>query len=119
MQCTIFTKFENQLKAIGKKYKFDTDRFFKTLCHEISNNPREHAVIITETESYQILKRRVANPKIRKGKSQGFRVWYCMKDNEICFCLIEDTAEKDKEKSTQQHIARIHEVMKDKFKELI
>ncbi|MDM8524711.1 hypothetical protein QUF80_15190, partial [Desulfococcaceae bacterium HSG8] len=65
-----------------------------------------------ETESYQIFKRRVRNPKIRKGKSHGFRIWYCLKKDEIYFCLLEDAGEKVKEKSTQYHIARIREVMK-------
>jgi len=54
----------------------------------------------------------VKNPKIQKGKSHGFRVWYCLNDYEICFCLIEDVSDKDKEKSTQQHIAQIQEFMK-------
>lgn len=113
MQYTVFTKFENGLKAVGKKYRIDTDRFLKELLSSIIKNPKEEAVVIGETESYQILKRRVKNPKIKKGKSHGFRVWYCLKENGIFFCLIEDTAEKDKEKNTQQHIARIQEIMKD------
>jgi len=55
--------------------------------------------------------------KIRKGKSHGFRVWYCLKKDEIYFCLFEDAGEKVKEKSTQYHIARIREVMKEDSEE--
>jgi len=32
MQAVIFATFENQLKTVGKKYKFDPDKFFKNLC---------------------------------------------------------------------------------------
>ncbi|MDM8552261.1 hypothetical protein QUF72_19400, partial [Desulfobacterales bacterium HSG2] len=67
---------------------------------------------IAETESYQVFKRRVRNPKIRKGKSHGFRVWYCLREDEIYFCLFEDVSKKVKEKGTQYHIARICEAMK-------
>ena len=113
MEAVIFAGFENQLKSVGKKYKFDTEKFLRNLCRDIGRNPKENAVVITETESYQIFKRRVRNPKIRKGKSHGFRVWYCLKENEIYFCLFEDTGKKVKGKSTQYHIARIREVMKE------
>jgi len=112
MQSVVFTRFENQLKEISKKYKLDAEAFFNSMYYEISNNPKENSVVIAETESYRILKRRVKNPKIQKGKSYGFRVWYCLNDYEICFCLIEDVSDKDKEKSTQQHIAQIQEFMK-------
>lgn len=112
MQSVVFTRFENQLKEISKKYKLDTEAFFKNLYHEISNNLKENSVVIAETESYRIFKRRVKNPKIKKGKSYGFRVWYCLNDDEICFCLIEDVSDKDKEKNTQQHIVQIQEFMK-------
>ena len=113
MRYTVFTKFESGLKIIGKKYIFDTDRFLKELVRDITVNPKEDAVVIAETELYQILKRRVKNPKLKKGKSHGFRVWYCLKQSEIFLCLIEDTSDKDKERNTQQHIARIQEIMKD------
>jgi len=113
MKVIIFVGFENQLKSVGKKYKFDTEGFFGNLCRDIIRNPKENAVLIAETESYQVFKRRVKNPEIRKGKSQGFRVWYCLREDEIYFCLFEDAGEKLKEKSTEYHIARIREVMKE------
>jgi len=113
MKYTILIKFENGLKVICKKYRIDADTFLRDLLNSIIKNPKENSVIIAETESYQIVKRRVKNPKIQKGKSHGFRVWYCLKENGIFFCLIEDTSEKDKEKNTQQHIARIQEIMKE------
>jgi mRNA-degrading endonuclease RelE of RelBE toxin-antitoxin system len=117
MQAVIFSTFENQLKAVGKKYKFDPDKFFKNLCKDISKNPKKNAVFIAETETYQIFKRRVRNPKIKKGKSHGFRLWYCLRRNEIYFCLFEDVGQKIKEKSTQYHIARISEAMKAECEE--
>lgn len=117
MKVIIFIGFENQLKSVGKKYKFDTKKFFENLCLEVSRNPKEHAVLIAETESYQIFKRRVRNPEIRKGKSQGFRVWYCLQKDEIYFCLFEEAGEKVKGKSTEYHIARICEAMKEDSKE--
>ncbi len=83
----------------------------KTICHEISSNPKENAVVIAEIELYQVLKRCVKNPKLKRGKSHGFRIWYCLKDYEIYLCLIEDTGAKDKEKSTQKHIARNQELI--------
>jgi len=68
MQSVVFTRFENQLKEISKKYKLDAEAFFNSMYYEISNNPKENSVVIAETESYRILKRRVKNPKIQKGK---------------------------------------------------
>ncbi len=112
MQAVIFAAFENHLRSVGKKYKFDTEKFFANLCRAIGRNPKENAVLIAETESYQVFKRRVRNPKIRKGKSHGFRVWYCLRKDEIYFCLFEDMSKKVKEKGTQYHIARIREAMK-------
>jgi len=38
---------------------------------------------------------------------------YCLREDEIYFCLFEDAGEKLKEKSTEYHIARIREVMKE------
>jgi mRNA-degrading endonuclease RelE of RelBE toxin-antitoxin system len=114
MQVVIFAAFENQLGSAGKKYKFDTEKFFRNLCRDIGKNPKADAVLIAETESYQVFKRRVKNPKIGKGKSHGFRVRYCVKKDEIYFCLFEDATEKKiKEKSTQYHPARIREAMKE------
>ena len=112
MQAVIFAAFENQLKSVGKKYKFDTEKFFRNICRDIGRNPKANAVLIAETESYQVFKRRVRNPKIRRGKSHGFRVWYCLREDEIYFCLFEDVSKKVKERSTQYHIARIREAMK-------
>jgi len=106
MQAVIFAAYENQLKSIGKKYKFDTEKFFRNLCRDIGRNPKANAVLIAETESYQVFKRRVRNPKIRKGKSHGFRVC-CLREDEIYFCLFEDVSKKVREKGTQYHIARI------------
>jgi len=117
MRAVVFAEFENCLRSVGKKYKFDPEKFFEELCHDIGRNPKENAVFIAETESYQIFKRRVRNPKIRKGKSHGFRVWYCLKEDEIYFCLFEDAGERVKEKSTLYHIARIREVMKEGYEE--
>jgi len=117
MQVITFSGFENQIKSVGKKYKFDTQKFFKKLYLDISRNPKKQAVVIAETESYQILKRRVKNPKIRKKKSHGFRIWYCLQEDKIYFCLFEDVGEKVKEKSTQYHIARIRAFFKAYRKE--
>ena len=41
-----------ELKSVGKKYKFDTEKFFRNLCRDIGRNPKENAVVITEAESY-------------------------------------------------------------------
>ncbi len=112
MQAVIFAAFENQLRSVGKKYKFDAENFFRNLCRDIGRNPKANAVLIAETESYQVFKRRVRNPNIRKGKSHGFRVWYCLRENEIYLCLFEDVGKKVKEKGTQYYIARIREAMK-------
>lgn len=112
MRIIAFAGFDNDLKKLGKKYKLNVKKFFEDLCREVIKDPTESAVIIAETESYQIVKRRVRNPRIKKGKSRGFRVWYCLRGDDVCFCLIEDAVEKAKEKDTLQHIARIRDLIK-------
>jgi len=49
MQSLVFTRFENQLKEISKKYKLDIEAFFNSMYREITNNPKENSVVIAET----------------------------------------------------------------------
>lgn len=56
MQIIMFTGFEKQLGSLGKKYRFDTEKFLGELCRDIIRNPGEDAVLIAESdEHYQCL----------------------------------------------------------------
>ncbi len=103
MQTIISTAFHNELKRIIKKHKLK-DSFQNTLIQSIVNAPFQDAILLRREDELAILKRRVANPANQRGKSHGFRIFYCLTSSEIHFCILVDVSDKEKELSTEQYI---------------
>ena len=105
--------YKRELKRITKKHKLD-DRFLKELYKSISKKPTQQpdARIIRDHGSYQIVKRYVKNPKKKRSKKSGFRLWYSLKGSDIYLLMIEDASEKRKELSTEIHIRTLEERLK-------
>lgn len=102
--------YQREVKRITKKHKLD-DSFLKELYKSISKKPPRlpDARIVRDHGSYQIVKRYVINPKKRRSKKSGFRVWYRLAGSEVYLLMIEDASEKRKELSTERHLKTLEE----------
>jgi len=101
--------FANQLKTL---LKTDWEKFQELLCDELENNPPKMPEMMSEVGEFKIVKRRIANPMLDKGKSQGFRVWYCISEYQIVLCKIVSVSSKEKEKSKSANLAEIRKMIK-------
>jgi len=104
--------FANQLKTLLKP---NHEPFQNDLCDELEKTPPKMSEIMSEVNGFKIIKRRIANPSEKKGKSQGFRVWYCINDSQIVLCKIVSVSNKDKEKSKSANLAEIKKMVKPYF----
>lgn len=105
--------YQREVKRITKKHKLD-DSFLKELHKAISKKPTQQpdARIVRDHGSYQIVKRYVINPKKRRSKKSGFRVWYRLAGSEVYLLMIEDASEKGKELSTERPLKTLEERLK-------
>ena len=101
--------FANQIKTLLKS---NWEVFQEQLCDTVEQDPPKLNEIMSEVGDFKIVKRRFANPLEGKGKSQGFRVWYCISHSQIILCKIISVSSKEKEKPKSASLAEISKMMK-------
>lgn len=107
----IFTlpSFEKKIKYYAKKYK-NIKQDYKTLLQTLESNPKSS--ILIKDKIYKI---RLANSSLNRGKSSGYRVYYCYKDESENIILMYIYSKKDQIGLSDEELDTLMKELLDNF----
>ncbi len=100
-----------QSSACARQLKKLPDSFRNALYDNLEQHPPAPHEILTEINDFKAVKRRIADPNRKKGKSNSFRVLYWTNDAQILICTLIDVSSKEKDKRRAKYLAEMKDIL--------